>query len=169
MKKNLTKALVIIAIITVIIGAKVYADYIMNATDVEYTKSDSTKVSVKEALDDLYTKSQQGSTKLLNMECSQTSVALSNFESQSITITNLGNVGIEVESSDSTVVTVTKNSNNQITINALSKNGDAKIYVKIPIGSKSLILEEIGVVVWNGSGAMPVSFAKVKINSSNIS
>ncbi|MBR1883768.1 MAG: hypothetical protein IJ809_02305 [Clostridia bacterium] len=55
MKKNLTKVLVIIAVITLIVGAKVYADYILNASDVQYTKSDSSKVSVKVALDDLYT------------------------------------------------------------------------------------------------------------------
>ncbi|MBR1884153.1 MAG: hypothetical protein IJ809_04355 [Clostridia bacterium] len=54
MKKNITKILIIIAVITVCIGAKVYADYLMNASEVEYTKSDSSKVSVKAALDDLY-------------------------------------------------------------------------------------------------------------------
>ena len=68
MKKNITKILLIVALITVCIGAKVYADYIMNATEVEYTKSDSTKVSVKVALDDLYTKSQQGINQIESLD-----------------------------------------------------------------------------------------------------
>ncbi|MBR1883640.1 MAG: hypothetical protein IJ809_01615, partial [Clostridia bacterium] len=124
MKKNITKILLIVALITVCIGAKVYADYIMNATEVEYTKSDSTKVSVKAALDDLYTKSQQIGTLDLNsltgLAFSKSSVGLTYTGSQSITITNPNSLEITVESSDTTVATVTKNSNTQITINAKS-------------------------------------------------
>ncbi|MBR1884688.1 MAG: hypothetical protein IJ809_07215, partial [Clostridia bacterium] len=169
MKKNITKIVIIIAVITVCIGAKVYADYVMNASEVEYTKSDSTKVSVKAALDDLYTKSQQGVNQAGNLALSQTSVGLSYLESKSITITNPNNIEIEVESSDVSIATVTKNSNTEITINSLSQNGGVVITVKAPIeDSTAYVVNKIKVGVWNGSGTMPASYAKVIVNSSNI-
>ncbi|MBR1884635.1 MAG: hypothetical protein IJ809_06940 [Clostridia bacterium] len=169
MKKNLTKILLMIAVITAIIGAKVYADYIMNASEVEYTKSDSTKVSVKAALDDLYTKASSGVSQIGSIECSQTVVELTYTKNQSITITNPGNVDIEVESSDASVATVTKNSNTEITINALSKTGYAKININVSIGSKTITWEEIKVGVLSSSdGALPVEYAKAVINESNI-
>ena len=168
MKKNITKILLIISVITVCIGAKVYADYLMNATEVEYTKSDNSKVSVKAALDDLYTKSQQlneiENLDVTSLGFSQTNVGLAYSGSQSITITNPNNYNITVETSDSTVATVTKNSNTSITINALSKTGNANIIVRVA----GIKVEKIGVGVWNNSGAMPISYAKAVINSSNI-
>ena len=168
MKKNITKILLMIAVITVCIGAKVYADYIMNASEVEYTKSDSTKVSVKAALDDLYTKSQQlnqiEDVDVTSLWFSQTSVGLAYSGSQSITITNPDSYEITVESSDSTVATVTKNSNTQITINALSKEG----YANITVRAAGIKAKNIKVGVWNGSGTMPASYAKVIVNASNI-
>ena len=169
MKKNLTKILLMIAVITAIIGAKVYADYIMNASEVEYTKSDSTKVSVKAALDDLYNKSQQNVNveEFFGLELSQTILGLAYTGTQTITITNPVNLGIEVESSDSTVATVTKDSDTQITINALSKSGNAVIYVRVIGASESMKIKEINVTVWEDSVGMPISFAKT-IDTSNI-
>ncbi|MBR1883450.1 MAG: hypothetical protein IJ809_00625, partial [Clostridia bacterium] len=176
MKKNITKILLMIAVITVCIGAKVYADYIMNASEVEYTKSDSTKVSVKAALDDLYTKSQQLNQienldfiGIAALDFSQSSIGLTYTGSQSITITNPNSLEITVESSDSTVATVTKNSNTQITINALSKEGSSVISVKTTVDGVTVIVKKIGVGVWSGSGTMSVATAKNIIIPENIS
>ncbi|MBR1883620.1 MAG: hypothetical protein IJ809_01510 [Clostridia bacterium] len=178
MKKNITKILVIITVITVCIGAKVYADYIMNATEVEYTKSDSTKVSVKAALDDLYNKSQelneidivniQKST-LSGLEFSNSSIGLKYTGSKIITITNPNNYEITVESSDSTIATVTKNSNTQVTIDAKSKEGAAVITAKVTVDNTTLVVKKIGVGVWSGSGTMTISTAKTIITPENIS
>ena len=167
MKKNITKILLMIAVITVCIGAKVYADYIMNASEVEYTKSDSTKVSVKAALDDLYTKSQQVENQVGNLAFSKTNVILQYTGSQSITITNPDNIEITVESSDSSVATVTKNSNTQITINALSKTGNTVITVMEPVDSNTYVGKKISIRVFEY--VMPISEAKSVINSSTIS
>ncbi|MBR1884402.1 MAG: hypothetical protein IJ809_05695 [Clostridia bacterium] len=174
MKKNITKILVIIAVITICIGAKVYADYVMNASEVEYTKSDSSKVSVKAALDDLYTKSQEFGEKdlsnvpsgLISIAFSKSSVGLTYTESQSILITNPNSYEITVEISDSTVATVTKNSNTEIIINALSKEGNAVITVKATVDDKTYTMKKIGVGVWENG--MPISEAKSVINASNI-
>ncbi|MBR1883717.1 MAG: hypothetical protein IJ809_02040, partial [Clostridia bacterium] len=148
MKKNITKILLIIAIITVCIGAKVYADYIMNASEVEYTKSDSTKVSVKAALDDLYNKSQKLSeienfdiSVFSGLVFSHSSIGLTYTGSQSVTITNPNGLEIAVETSDSTVATVTKNSNTQLTINAKSKEGSAVITAKATVDGATFVVK----------------------------
>lgn len=54
MKKNKVKIILIVLIILIVcLNIGVYAAYILSATDVNYTKSDGTTVSVKEALDEL--------------------------------------------------------------------------------------------------------------------
>ena len=58
MKKNKVKttlSLIIIMVLCLSVG--VYAAYVLSATEVSYTKSDGTTVSVKDALDELYAKS----------------------------------------------------------------------------------------------------------------
>lgn len=58
-KKNLKKIMIIILIILLMIislGIGAYADYVLNATEVQYTRNGSTK-SVKAALDELYNNS----------------------------------------------------------------------------------------------------------------
>lgn len=57
MKKNKVKttlSLIIIMVLCLSVG--VYAAYVLSATEVSYTKSDGTTVSVKDALDELYGK-----------------------------------------------------------------------------------------------------------------
>ena len=98
MKKNIAKILVIIALIIVCIGAKVYADYIMNATEVEYTKSDSTKVSVKTALDDLYNLAlSSSSSNFTRIASGYTSGKIVTFDNEEFYVLNdLGNGIVEL-------------------------------------------------------------------------
>lgn len=55
-KKNWKKILFIMLIIIISTSIGAYAAYLLNATEVSYEKSDGSTISVKEALDDLYTK-----------------------------------------------------------------------------------------------------------------
>ena len=55
-KKNWKTILIIMIVIIISACAVVYADYVLNATEVKYTKADNSEISVKSALDDLYTK-----------------------------------------------------------------------------------------------------------------
>ena len=55
-KKKWKTILIIMIIIIISACAVVYADYVLNATEVKYTKADNSEISVKSALDDLYTK-----------------------------------------------------------------------------------------------------------------
>ena len=84
-----------------------------------------------------------------------------------MTIKNPDNLDITVSTSDSSVATVTKNSNTSITINSLSKNGGAVITVTATDKGKSYE-KKIQVGVWNNSGTMPVAYAKAVVNESNI-
>ena len=53
MKKNEVKAILIALIIVICLNIGAYAAYVLSATDVTYTKSDGTTVSVSAALDEL--------------------------------------------------------------------------------------------------------------------
>ena len=55
MKNKIKSILIILITIAICLSVGVYAGYILSATEVTYTKSDGTTVSVKEALDELYT------------------------------------------------------------------------------------------------------------------
>lgn len=56
MKKEKVKTILIVLIIAILcLNVGVYAATVLSATDVSYTKSDGTTVSVKEALDELHT------------------------------------------------------------------------------------------------------------------
>ena len=55
MKKSKLKAILIALIIVICLNIGAYAAYVLSATDITYTKSDGTTVSVKEALDELHT------------------------------------------------------------------------------------------------------------------
>ena len=61
-KKNWKTILIIMIVIIISACAVVYADYVLNATEVKYTKADNSEISVKSALDDLYTKAPKYST-----------------------------------------------------------------------------------------------------------
>ena len=54
--KKWKKIVIIIIIIIISISVGAYAAYLINSTDVTYSKSDGNTISVKEALDDLYEK-----------------------------------------------------------------------------------------------------------------
>ncbi|MBR1883608.1 MAG: Ig-like domain-containing protein [Clostridia bacterium] len=105
-----------------------------------------------------------------SLTLSLSSLAMNYNRSRSITITNPNSVNITVESSDTTVATVTKNSNTQITINSKSIEGNVTIIV---IGAESStvseVTKEIKVAVWNGNGTLTVEKAKEVINGDNIS
>lgn len=57
MRKDKVKTILIVLIVLILcLNVWVYAAYVLSATDVNYTKSNGTTVSVKTALDELYTK-----------------------------------------------------------------------------------------------------------------
>ena len=55
MKNKIKSILIILITIAICLSVGVYAGYTLSATEVTYTKSDGTTVSVKEALDELHT------------------------------------------------------------------------------------------------------------------
>ena len=65
MKNKIKSILIILITIVICLSVGVYAGYTLSATDVTYTKSDGTTVSVKAALDELNTK---GPTKSIGDE-----------------------------------------------------------------------------------------------------
>ena len=55
-KNNIRKIMLLLSLTVIVSGVSVYATYKYLASDVSYTKSDGTDVSVEEALNELYSK-----------------------------------------------------------------------------------------------------------------
>ncbi|MBR1883609.1 MAG: hypothetical protein IJ809_01455 [Clostridia bacterium] len=100
---------------------------------------------------------------------SETILGMGYSENKTITFENPFDMNITAVSNDTTVATVTKNSNTQITITSKSKNGSVTVTVTgTNTTSGRTISVNIDLGVYNGTGAIPIKYAKAVINSSNI-